>query len=158
MFLHVSVNLFTGGLSLCPGGLHPRGSLCWGGLCPGCLCPGGVSVQGGLCLGVSVQGVSVQGSLSRGVLCPGVSVQGGLCHGDPCTVMSGRYASYWNAFLFSSYISLIFPLIFKLKEGNHLFLVSHKSTMYLSNLAHISDLACPLIWYIRVSHHPIPKS
>ena len=51
-------------------------------------------------------GVSVQvGSLSRWALCPGgggVSVQvgGGLCQGDsPCTIQSGRYASYWNAFL-----------------------------------------------------------
>ena len=46
------------------------------------------------------------GSLSRGALCPGgggVSVQvwrGVLCQGDsPCTIQSGRYASYWNAFL-----------------------------------------------------------
>ena len=52
----------------------------------GGLCPGGLSVQVGV------------GSLSR---C-GVSVQGGggLCQGDsPCTIQSGRYASYWNAFL-----------------------------------------------------------
>ena len=41
-------------------------------------------------------------SVHRGIgLCPagGVSVWGSLCHGDPPTVMSGRYASYWNAFL-----------------------------------------------------------
>ena len=138
MFLHVSVILFTGGTRSLSWGSPSQGVSVFGGLCPGGLCPGGVSVQGGLCLGVSVLG--------------------GLCHGDPRTVMSGWYASYWNAFLFSSYISLIFPVIFKLKEGNHLFLVSHKSTMYLSNLAHISDLACPLIWYIPVSHHSIPKS
>ena len=57
-----------------------------------------VCPQGGLC----PQG----GSLSRGeYLSGGVSVQrgslsGGLCQGDPRTVTYGRYASYWNAFLF----------------------------------------------------------
>ena len=46
------------------------------------------------------------GSLSRGVSFQrrvsvrGVSVQGGLCQGDIRMVKSGRYASYWNAFLF----------------------------------------------------------
>ena len=48
------------------------------------------------------------GFLSRGGLCPGgVSVPGGSLSGgvsvrgacSPRTVMSGRYASYWNAFL-----------------------------------------------------------
>ena len=65
----------------------------------------GVSVQGGLCPGrVSVRVVSVQagggGPVSRaGGLCPG---RGGLCPGrGNVTVMCGRYASYWNAFLFS---------------------------------------------------------
>ena len=50
--------------------------------------PGPIFLQGGLCLGeVSVQG----GSLGRGkgVLCAGGSRE-----------KSGRYASYWNAFLF----------------------------------------------------------
>ena len=79
---------------LCQGGLLSRaflsrGSLSRGGLCPGGLCIG-VSVwgslYGGLCLGV----VSVLESLSGG---------GGLCQGDG-TVKSGRYASYWNVFLF----------------------------------------------------------
>ena len=44
-----------------------------GALCPGGLCPGG------------------------GVICPGV-----VCQGDPrChAVTYGRYASYWNVFLF----------------------------------------------------------
>ena len=72
--------------------------------------PGGVSVlRGGLC-----QGGLSGGSLSRGAclstggglglcpggLCPGGSVQGGLCPGRvSVTVMSRRYASYWNAFL-----------------------------------------------------------
>ena len=74
MILHLSVILFTGrvfvqGEGLCPGG----GFLSWGrGLCPG----GTVSARGGA-----------------------VSVQGGFCQGNtPCTVTSGRYASYWNAF------------------------------------------------------------
>ena len=58
---------------LCPGGSRSRG-----------LCTGGwVSVQGGL---------SSRGSLSRGE---------GFCQEyPPCMVKSGRYASYWNAFLF----------------------------------------------------------
>ena len=72
-------------------------------VCPGWgLCPGGVSVWG-LCPGVSVQ----EGSLSKGSLCPGgVSFQGeSLSRGvsvreTPHTVTYGRYASYWNAFLF----------------------------------------------------------
>ena len=74
---------------------------------------GGGSVQGSLCL---------RGSLSRIDLCPGVSVQGGvlsrgslskggLCQGYPCTVMSGRYASYRNAFLF--FLSYLIILIKK---------------------------------------------
>ena len=49
---------------------------------------GRVSIQGGLSKGLSVQG---GGSLLS---------KGGLCRGDPPhTVMSGRYASYSNAFL-----------------------------------------------------------
>ena len=59
------------------GGALPRGSLSsWG------------SVSGG---------VSVQGSLSRGV-----SVQGRSLSETPHMVTSRRYASYWNAFLFST--------------------------------------------------------
>ena len=73
-----------------------------------------VSVQGGLHpRGPLSRRVSVQeGSLSRRSLCPGGlcpwggSLSGGLCPGGsvtktpPRTVMSGRYTSYWNAFLF----------------------------------------------------------
>ena len=79
----------------------------------------GVSIQGSLRPGggLSVQGVSVQrGSLSGG-LCLGLSVRGlspeevsvqswslsrgwGSLNGDPSrNQKSGRYASYWNAFL-----------------------------------------------------------
>ena len=86
LYFHRCLSVNRGSRSLSrgvsiPGGLCPGGSLSRRGLCPG-----GVSVQG-----VSVHGgVSVWGSLSRGV-----------CHEDPPrTVMSGRYTSYWNAFLF----------------------------------------------------------
>ena len=61
-------------------GLCPRRH-CPGVFCPRGHCPGG---------GVSVQG---EGSLGGG----GVSVQR---VSTPCTVKSGWYASYWNAFLF----------------------------------------------------------
>ena len=70
------------------------------------LCPEGVSVQRYLC----PEGVSVQGmSLFRGCLSGG-SLSGGLCPGDLCPggggslsrkVTCGRYASYWNTFLFA---------------------------------------------------------
>ena len=81
-----------------------------GGLCPG----GEVSVQGGgLCPGGSLSREVIytwslsRGSLSRGVSVQGVSVRGSLCPGGslslsretPRTVTSGRYTSYWNAFL-----------------------------------------------------------
>ena len=65
MFLHVSVILFTGGVSVpaCTTGHMTRGGLCAGG---GGLCPGrGVSAKG---RGVSVQGggsLFREGSLSR---------------------------------------------------------------------------------------------
>ena len=83
----------TGGLYLggsLSRGSHDRGSLSGGSLSRG------VSVQGGLC----------PGGFCPGGLCPGVvSVQGGLYQGDPRTIMSGQYASYWNAFLFGSAFS-----------------------------------------------------
>ena len=85
-------------------GVSVQGGFClgalWRDLCPGYLCPGRISVQGvGLFPGCG----SVQGGLCLGgVLCPGGSLsKGGLCRGgDPSTVTCGRYASYWNAFLF----------------------------------------------------------
>ena len=57
---------------------------------------GRVFVQGVSVQGVSVKGVSVQGgSLFR------VSLSGGSPSGrTPVMVTSGRYASYWNAFVF----------------------------------------------------------
>ena len=77
--------------------LSVQGGLCLWSLCLGGLCPGGL-----------YWGVSVQGSLSGESVSRWVSVQGGvclgcLCQGDPSpasTVTCGRYASYWNAFLF----------------------------------------------------------
>ena len=69
-----------GSLFLVPYSFQQMGGSVFGGVClyrEG-FCPGdGVSVQGGLCLG---EGVSVRET--------------------PRTVKSGRYASYWNAFLF----------------------------------------------------------
>ena len=82
----------------CPWGFCPEGGLCRGGLCLGDLCPGGLCPGGSLSSG---RGVSVQGGgwCPRG-LCLGVSVQGVSVRETPYTVTSGRYASYWNAFLF----------------------------------------------------------
>ena len=89
---------------LCPGrvsvweslsrGVSVQGVSVQEGLCPGGLCPWR-SLSGGLCPGRSLLG----GSLSRKVSAQGVSVWGVLCQGDPRTVMCGRYASYWNAYL-----------------------------------------------------------
>ena len=66
----------------------------------------GVSVKGGLCPRESLSRVSLSRvSLSR-VSVPGVffqeiwvSVRGVSVRENPCTVMNGQYASYWNAFL-----------------------------------------------------------
>ena len=68
------------------------------GLCQGVPCPGGRSVSGGE--GSVSRGVSVQGSLFRGVSVQGGLCPEGLCNRDPRTIKTGRYASYWNAFLF----------------------------------------------------------
>ena len=96
MFLHVSVILFTEGVSVSVSVRGRSWSLSRGSLSGGGFCPGGVSVWG------SLSG----GSLSRGSLSREVFVQGGslsagsLSWRHPHTVMSGRYTSYWNAFLF----------------------------------------------------------
>ena len=81
MFLHLSVILFTEGSQ----------SLSWG-----------VSIPSG---GSLSWGLHPGGSLSWRGLCPG----GLLSWRPPHTVMSGRYASYWNAFLFGIYLS--FPIV-----------------------------------------------
>ena len=106
MFLHLSVILFT--RVSAQGSPYPGGSLSRGSLYPGRSLSRGVSVQGVSIQGVSVQwgrsqgrGVSIQGgSLSRGV-----SVQGSLSGRPPHK--NGRYALYWNAFLFYNLIRLL---------------------------------------------------
>ena len=127
----LSGGVFVQGVSvkgdLCRGEVSVKGDLCrgevsvQGDLCPGGLCPGGVSVQGGLCPGglcpggVSVWGVSVQGvSLSRGV-----SVRE-----TPHTVMSRRYASYWNAFFF--YYLLNFSYLIFILIHRYIFIMQQK--------------------------------
>ena len=105
IFSQVSVNHSVQG-GLCPSmhhrsrdqgrGVYVQGGLCLGGslsrgLYPGGLCPGGLCPQGWV-------SVHRGGSLSTGSgsLSEGVSVRE-----TPGTVTSGRYSSYWNAFLFS---------------------------------------------------------
>ena len=128
LFVHGAGSLSGGRGHLCPGGLYPGGlypgGLCLGRghLCPGGVCPRGVSVQGRgyLCPGEGVSLSRGGGSLTRGVsmgegayLCRGFSVQGVSVQGTslsgrpPRTVTCGRYASYWNAFLFSLEIDLM---------------------------------------------------
>ena len=52
--------------------------------------------------GVCVQRVSVWGA----------SVQSGLCRETPQNQKSGRYASYWNAFLFGKIIPCVKILVY----------------------------------------------
>ena len=106
MFSQVSVCPQGGGLSLCLGSLRPR----WRGLCPEDLCPGGSLLRGGALSGGFCPGGSLSGgglsrgrSLSEGSLSRGVSVME-----TPRMVMSGWYASYWNAFCNPQ-----FPFLFK---------------------------------------------
>ena len=108
MFSHASVILFTGmggggGVSVpaWPRGHITRGVSVQGGLRPLVfvqrnLYPGGsLSREGGLYLrGLCPGGLCPGGSLSRGVSVWGVSVR------ETPHMVRGRYASYWNAFLF----------------------------------------------------------
>ena len=114
MFLHLSLSR----------GVSVQGCFCPGDLCPGGLCPGGLgggSLSGGLCVGWSLsRGALSGGSLSRGSLSVR-SLSGGLCPGGSLsgrslsrglsvretsyTVNSGRYASYWNAFLLYKWLT-----------------------------------------------------
>ena len=88
----------------CTTGHMTRGFCPEGGLCRGGSLSGGSLSRGSLSRRVFVQWEG--GSLSRGGgwcprgLCLGVSVQGVSVRETPHTVTSGRYASYWNAFLF----------------------------------------------------------
>ena len=80
------------GVCVWQGGMHGRGGHVWQG------CVHGRGVQAG---GVQAGGVQAGGVHGRGH--GGVCVVGGhACHGRYHGIrsMSGRYASYWNAFLF----------------------------------------------------------
>ena len=84
MFLHLSVILFTGWGACMAGGV--RGSPCVA-RGRGCMHGRGACVAGGACM-AGVQGACVVGGVHGRGACMG------LHH------MRGRYASYWNAFLF----------------------------------------------------------
>ena len=75
MFLHLSVILFMGG------GMHDRGV---------CM------ARGHAWQGACVAGVYVAGACMAGGVC------GGVVRGRRDSHCKGRYASYWNAFLFTS--------------------------------------------------------
>ena len=105
IFLHMSVILFTGG-GMCgrDGGVHGGGPrVCVvGGMHGRGMCGGGMHGRGCAWWGhVWQEGMHVKGDMrGRGVHGGGCMV-GGM-HGRYYEIrsMSGRYASYWNAFLF----------------------------------------------------------
>ena len=105
MFLHVSVILFTGGGVLSQHALQvvsqhalQQGGLLWGG----CLFQGG-SAPGGVCS----QGVpALGGLLPVGVPAPRGSVEPPPPKADG--YCCGRYASYWNTFLFENDLTFLF--------------------------------------------------
>ena len=122
MFLHLSVILSTGG----------HAWLLWGGTCVvaqvGCVvAPGGMhgcSGEGGM-HGCSGEGACMVAPWLACVVAPGGCAwfllgrvrgfSGGACVGyDEIRSMSGRYASYWNAFLYTfiHFISYIWQLSF----------------------------------------------
>ena len=112
-----SRSLSWGGLHL--GGLHPRGSPSWGISVPGGLCPRGLCLRGSLSQGVSPGGASLSGGLCPGrSLSRGVSVQGVSVMETPRMVMSGRYASYWNAFLLELVIVNLPSIYFYIGDTN----------------------------------------
>ena len=91
MFLHLSVILSTGGVSVC--GVSVQGGLCPGGLCPW-VCPGGLCPWG-LCPERSL----------LGGLCPGGSLSGSLCLGERglCQRDPPPYSYVQAAFLLPSH-------------------------------------------------------
>ena len=109
MFLHLSVILFTGGCLprgyFAQGvGFLPRRDVCPGrGVCPG---GGRHSSQADTPPG---QTPRADPSPGRHLLCP---VHAGI-HLPPCTVhagiqsTSGRYVSYWNAYLLLNYFNVV---------------------------------------------------
>ena len=120
MFLHVSVILFTGGGGAIPACIAGGIAACIAGGIAACLAvggsaPGGSALGGlvGLLGGLLLGGVCSQGGLFQGGACSGGSAPGvggvpdlrGVCLGveNPPGAdgyCCGRYASYWNAFLF----------------------------------------------------------
>ena len=86
------VCMVAGGHVWLPGGVHGCGGR-------GCMVVGGVSGYRGACV--------VAGSVHG---CWGVYVVGGQCvRYDEIRSMNGRYASYWNAFLFEIFSFYNFP-------------------------------------------------
>ena len=67
--------------------MHGRG-ICGGGVCGG---------------GVHGRGACMVGGCMAGGACQGVGMVGGG-HGRRDSHCSGRYASYWNAFLFKGHL------------------------------------------------------
>ena len=105
MFLHMCVILFTGGVSG-PAGVclflrgcawSQGGAWSWGGV-PGPMGGGGAWSRGTLVLG---------GAWSRGRCL----VPGGAWWRPPDGHCCGRYASYWNAFLFLNYFSFFLAVL-----------------------------------------------
>ena len=113
MFSEACVILFTVGMGTCiqrglhlgglhpgGGGLHPKGEVCIHGMgvCIQEVCIGGIDRPPWICL--RREGVSADPLV--------VTSSGGHC--------SGRYASYWNAFLFLSWM-LTVEFFFELREN-----------------------------------------
>ena len=110
IFLYLSVILFTGGHAWLPGGVHGCQGVCM--VAGGCAwLPRGCMVAGGMCYcwGAVCMVASGHGQLLGGMHgCLGVCMVAGGCAWlwgacvgyDKIQSMSGRYASYWNAFLF----------------------------------------------------------
>ena len=72
----------------------------------GCLLGGGGYLVRGVPAPGCVSGLGGQGVSGRGVLAPGRSGPGGVPGGDPPDgYCCGRYASYWNAFLFCNFFA-----------------------------------------------------
>ena len=97
-------NFFTG---VCDS-VHRGGCLLLGGACSRGVWSRGVPAPGGLVWGVWSGGGACSGGSGLGGACSGGSGPGGVPGGDPPdSYCCGRYASYWNAFLFSRSILLL---------------------------------------------------
>ena len=130
MFLHLSVSHSVHRGALHPGGLHPRGLL-----------PGFVCIQGDL--------HPEAGSASTGSLHPGGSASRRVWADPPPPIgyhrirsTSGRYASYWNAFLFSLYLYLFM-------YSSFLFNYQHRKFSRKSLFSNISAELASSEWILR---------